>query len=157
MHTAQGVVGLLCCQGTLLARVLLAACQDLHLLVSRAAPQPISPQPTLAQGSLPSWVQDYAFGLAEFHRSSCQPVPPACLKSHWMAALPSSVLNCPNLMLPAHLRRVHFIVSPRLLITVLKWTGPRIDPCARLPASSLEYNPCPLSLTVQTAFYKMGI
>lgn len=79
VNTAQDAVGFPCCQGTQEACVLLAAWQDLHLLFSSAAPQLVSPQPMLVQGSLPSQVQNYAFALAAFRGSCCQSIPPAFL------------------------------------------------------------------------------
>ena len=64
---AQGTVGLLGCEHTLLPHVQVLLHQQPQVLLLRAALNPFIPQPVLIPGVAPTHVQDLALGLVEPH------------------------------------------------------------------------------------------
>ncbi|KAK4831208.1 hypothetical protein QYF61_016045 [Mycteria americana] len=84
---AQGTVGLLGCERTLPVHVQLFIHQYPHVLLGRAALNPIIPQPVLILGVAPTQVQDPALGLVQPHEVHTGPL----LESLWMASRPSGV------------------------------------------------------------------
>ena len=67
LDAAQSMVGVLVCQRTLSGHAELLSHQHPQVLLLRAALEPLSAQPVLVFGIVPTHVQDPALGLVELH------------------------------------------------------------------------------------------
>lgn len=116
VKTAQDAVSLLCCQGH---------CQHPQVFSSRAAAQPVSPQPVPMQVVTQSPRQDCAWALTEFHEVLVSPFLP----SGWKAVLPANVLPVPSsLVSSADLLSVHSFTSSKSWIKMFNRTDFSADP-----------------------------
>jgi len=121
---AQGTVGLLGCEDTLVAHVQLFINQYPQVLLGRAALNPFIPQPVLIVGVALTQVQDLALGLVEPREVHTGPL----LELVWVpvdVSCPSGVSAAPlSLVSSADLLRVRSISLSKSLMKMLNSTGP---------------------------------
>ena len=125
---AQGTVGFLGCQHTLLAHVQLFIHQYPHVLLCRVALNPFIPQPVLIWGVALTQVQDLSLGIVELHEVHMGPlleivqVPLHGIPSLGVSTTPVSFMS------PANMLRVYSILMSMSLMKILSSTGPSMDP-----------------------------
>lgn len=115
-NSAQDAVGLHCCQGTWLAHLQFALCQDTLHPFNRTTSQTASNQLVLLLGTIPSQVQDLTFMFAESHVKSysCWPNLNSLLRSVYMVTFPfSTSTSSPSLCSFSYLVRVHSVLPSR--------------------------------------------
>lgn len=133
-HTAQDIIGLLCCKGKLLAYVKLAHQDKLGQnenknFFCQASFKPIGPQPVLVLGLFLPYGRTWHFSFVELHRVPLHMLFLQLFQVLWIAAHPSGLANTtPSFLSSAALVKVHSISSSRSLVKKLKSTCPSIDP-----------------------------
>lgn len=157
VNAAQDVIGLCCCEDTLLAYAQLGVHQDPHFLQSCSWRDPI---PCCFSGGFPSQVQDLAFVSIELLLSFVKFLSALmCSLSSPSVALCLRITVSPTYsVLITNLLRVHSILLCKSLIKTLSIIGHIIDPWRmpwvtrhKLGSGMADHSLC--SLTVQPQFH----